>query len=70
MIEFLQVLTHFIEHVLHRDVNFFHDALVDVSDYLLYDFKLLEQFATGLQDILRENILLAVDPQIRESFLR
>ena len=48
MIEFLQIFAHFIKYVLNRNINFFHDAFVDVSDYLLYDFKLLEEFATCL----------------------
>lgn len=69
MIEVLQVLPHLIEHILHRDVHLLHDPLVDVSYYLLNDFKLLEQFTTGLQHILGKDVLLAVDPEVRESFL-
>jgi len=69
VVEILQVLAHLVEHVLHRDVDLLHDPLIDVSYYLLDHLELLEQFATGLQDILGENVLFAVDPEVGESFL-
>ena len=69
VVELLQVATHVFQHVLHGDVHFLHDALVDISDDLLDHFELLKQFSSGFQHILRENILFAVDPEVGESFL-
>jgi len=69
MIEFLQVLTHVFEDVLNCYVHFLHDSFVDVSDYLLDHFELLEKFSARFQNILGENVFLAVYPEVRESFL-
>ena len=33
------------------------------------NFELLKQFATSFQYILREHVLLSVNPEVRESFL-
>lgn len=70
MVKLLQVLSHLVEHILYCDVDLFHYSFIDVSNYLLDHLELLEQLATGLQDILREHVLLAIDPKVRESFLR
>lgn len=46
-----------------------HDSVVNVPYYVLDDFELLKEFSSGLENILRENIFLSIDPQIWESFL-
>ena len=48
---------------MHSDINIIlDDAFIDAPDDSLDDPELLEQFAPGVQYLLRENILLAVDP--------
>jgi hypothetical protein len=70
VVKLLQVLSHLIKNILNCDVDLFHYSFVDISNDLLDNFELLEQLAPGLQDILREHILLAIHPKVRESFLR
>lgn len=70
VVEVLQVLAHLVEHVLHGDVHLLHDPLIDVSYYLLNNFELLEQFTTSLQHVLGEDILLTINPKVREALLR
>ena len=69
MIEFLQVLAHVFKDVLHCYVHFLHDSLVDVSYYLLDHFELLEKFSACFEDVLGENVFLAIYPEVGESFL-
>ena len=54
---------------MNRDIDLVHDTIVDVSDDRLDDLKLLEEFAAGVQNILREDVLFAVDPEVREALL-
>jgi hypothetical protein len=57
------VFGHVIDNLLHSDINvILDDAFIDAPDDPLDDPELLEQFAPGVQYLLRENILLAVDP--------
>ena len=42
MIELLQILSHIIHDILHRDIDLLHNPLVDVSYYLLDHFELTE----------------------------
>ena len=69
MVELLQIFAHLVEHILNRDVYFFHYAFVDVPYYLLDDFELLEQFATGLQNILGEHVFFAIYPKVGKALL-
>jgi len=69
MIKLLQIAAHVFKDILDGDIDLFHYALVDVSDDLLNHLELLEQFATCFEHILRENILLSIHPEVRESFL-
>ena len=69
MVKILEVLTHLIKDILDRNVDFLHDSLINISNDLLNDFELLEQFPAGFEDILRENVLFTIDPQVREAFL-
>lgn len=69
MIKFEEVLAHVIQNVLHSYIDLLHYLLVDISYDLLNHFELLEKLASGFQNILREYIFLAVDPQIRKTFL-
>ena len=69
MVKVLKVLAHFVEHILNRDIDLLHYSFIDVSYYLLNNFELLEKFSASFQDILGENVLLSVDPEVRESFL-
>ena len=70
MVILLQVLAHVLEYFLNGNVYFFHNPFVDVPYDLLNHFELLKQLFTGLEDVLGEDILLAVDPEVWESFLR
>lgn len=69
MVVLLQVLGHVFHHLLGCDVDFFHYSLVNVSNDLLDHFELLKQFLTSLKNILGEDVLFSVDPEVRESFL-
>ena len=51
------------------DVYFFHYTFVDVSYYLLDHLKLLEEFTSCFQNILRENILFSIYPKVWEALL-
>lgn len=55
---------------MNRNIDLVHDAIVNVSDDGLDDLELLEEFAAGVEHILREDVLLAVDPEVREALLR
>ena len=69
MIELLKVLAHVLEDILNGYVDFLHNSFVNVSDYLLDHFELLEKFPSSLKNILGENVLFTVYPQVWESFL-
>ena len=70
LIEIVQVLGHILDHVLHRDVcGVLNYALIQVTNDVLNDAELLEELAPGVQHLVRENILLSVDPQVGEAFL-
>ena len=70
VVELLQVTVHFLEYVLHGDVDLIHYPVVDIPDHVLDDFELLEQFLAGVEHIVTEDIFLTVNPQVREAFLR
>lgn len=55
---------------MYRNIDLIHDTVIDVSDDGLDDLELLEEFATGVQNVLREDVLFAVDPEVREALLR
>ena len=42
VIKFLKVFTHVFQNILNGYIDLFHNSFVDVSDYLLYHFELLE----------------------------
>ena len=65
------MLAHIFNNVLHCDINrIFYYALVKVANDVLYDAKLSKKLSTGVKNFMRKDILLPVDPQVRESFLR
>lgn len=55
---------------MYRNIDLIHDTVIDVSDDGLDDLELLEEFAAGVQNVLREDVLFAVDPEVREALLR
>ena len=55
---------------MYRNIDLIHDTIIDVSDDGLDDLELLEEFAAGVQNVLREDVLFAVDPEVREALLR
>jgi len=64
------VLGHLLHHVKNSDVHgIFDDALIEATNYVLDHSELLEQFSASIKNFMTEDILLAVDPQVRESFL-
>jgi len=70
LVEVVQMFAHILDDVLHGDIDrVFNDALVEVSDDVLNDAELLKEFAAGIQDLMGEDVLLAVDPQVGEAFL-
>ena len=70
LIEVVQVLRHIFDHVLHRDIGcVLNDALVQVSNDVLNNAELLEELAARVQHLVREHILLSVDPQVGKAFL-
>lgn len=63
LVELLKVLGHIIDDLLHGYIHVvFDDSLIYASNDSLDYSELLEQFASGVEDLLRENVLLAVDP--------
>ena len=65
------MLAHVLYNVLYSDINgVFDDSLVKIANYVLNDAELLEEFAPGIEHLVREHVLLAVDPEVREAFLR
>ena len=61
-------------HVLHDVLDgnvdgILDNPLVQVADNVLDHAELLEQFASGLEDFVREDVLFAVYPEVWESFL-
>ena len=70
MIEFFKMLGHVVNDFLNRYVDIvFYDTLVNIPNDALNDAELLKQLATRIQNLLREHVLLTVDPEIRESLL-
>ena len=70
MIELLKMLGHVVNDFLNRYVDIvFYDALVNIPNDALNDAELLKQLATRIQNLLREHVLLTVDPEVRESLL-
>ena len=70
MVKVVQVLPHIFNYVLDCDVDGVLDnALVEVPDDVLDHSKLLEQLPSSIKDLVGEDVLFAVNPQIGESFL-
>ena len=64
------MLAHIFDDVLDSDVDsVFDDALIQVPDDVLDHSELLEEFSPRVKNFMREDVLLSIDPQIRESFL-
>jgi len=64
------MLGHVVNDFLNRYVDIvFYDALVNIPNDALNDAELLKQLATRIQNLLREHVLLTVDPEVRESLL-
>ena len=64
------MLSHVLDDVLHCDVDgVFNDAFVQIPDDVLDHSELLEELSPCIENLVREDILLTIDPQIRESFL-
>ena len=64
------MLSHVLDDVLHCDVDgVFNDAFVQIPDDVLDHSELLEELSPCIKNLVREDILLTIDPQIRESFL-
>jgi hypothetical protein len=64
------MLGHVVNDFLNRYVDIvFYDALVNIPNDALNDAELLKQLAARIQNLLREHVLLTVDPKIRESLL-
>ena len=56
--------------MLHGNVDgVFDDALVQIANDVLNDAELLEQFSAGIENFMREDVLLSINPQIGEAFL-
>ena len=64
------MLSQVLDDILHCNVNgVFNDAFVKVPDDVLDHSELLEELSPRVQDLVRKDVLLTIDPQIRESFL-
>ena len=64
------MLPHIFNYVLDCDVDGVLDnALVEVPDDVLNHSKLLEQLPSSVKDLVGEDVFLAVNPQVGESFL-
>ncbi len=71
LVEFFKLLCHVIDDLLNRNVDIvLYDSLVDVSNNALNDSELLKKLAACIQNLLRKNVFLPVDPQIGEPLLR
>lgn len=61
---------HLLHHIHNRYViRVFNYALIQGSDHILHHPKLVEQFATSLEHLMTEDVLLPVDPQVGEALL-
>ena len=70
LVKVVQVLAHVLNDVLHCDVHsVLNYALVQVANDALDYAELLEKFAASIKDFVREDVLLAIDPKIREALL-
>ena len=70
VVEVLKVLGHLFHHVKNGDVHsIFDDALVETADDVLDHSELLKQLSASVKNLMTEDVLLTVDPQVRESFL-
>ena len=69
MIEILQIFAHFFEDPMDCYIYLVHNPVIDVPNYVLNYFELLEKFSSSLENILRENVFLSIDPKIRETLL-
>ena len=70
VVEVLKVLRHLINYVKNGDVyGILDDTLVETAYDVLDHSELLKQFSTGVEDLMTENVLFTVYPQIREPFL-
>ena len=64
------MFSHIFNDVLHSDVDsVFDNALVQVSDDVLDHSELLEELSPCIKDLVRKDVLLTIDPEVRESFL-
>ena len=64
------MFSHIFNDVLHSDVDsVFDNALVQVSDDVLDHSELLEELSSCIKDLVRKDVLLTIDPEVRESFL-
>ena len=64
------MLSHVLDDILHGNVNgVFNNAFVKVPDDVLDHSELLEELSPCVKDLVRKDVLLTIDPQIRESFL-
>lgn len=62
---------HVVNNLLYRNVDIIlYDSLINVPNHALDDTELLEQFATGIQNFLGENVFFSVYPKVGKSFLR
>lgn len=65
------MLGHILHNFLDSDVDcVFNYPFVNISDNALDHSELLKELAAGFEDLLREDVLLPIDPEIRETFLR
>ena len=57
------MLSHILNDVLDGNVNcVLNDSLVEVPNDVLDHAELLEEFATCVQNFMREDVLLSIDP--------
>jgi hypothetical protein len=70
VVEVLQMLRHLLHHVKNCNIHgIFNDTLVETTYDILDHSELLKQFSTGVEDLMTENVLFTVYPQIREPLL-
>ena len=70
LIKFLQVLGHIVYYFLDCHINIIFDyTFIDVADHTLDNAELLEQLATCIKNLLRENIFFTIYPKVGEAFL-
>lgn len=64
------MLPHVFNYVLDCDIDGVLDnALVEVPDDVLDHSELLKQLSASVEDLVGEDVLLAVNPKVGESFL-